>query len=87
MVDKVVMFGGTGFLGSRLTNILRDDYKIVLATRREGIISGMENVEYKHYSDSIDSYLSIIEGADIIVNFSGTSSAGKRWNDEYKKTM
>lgn len=87
MVEKVVMFGGSGFLGSRLTNILRDSYKIVLATRSKGKISGMENVEYTRYSDNVDSYLSIIEGADIVVNFSGASIAGRRWNEEYKKLM
>jgi uncharacterized protein len=87
MVEKVVMFGGSGFLGSKLTNILRDDYKIVLATRCEGKISGIRNVEYSSYSDNIDSFLSIIEGADIVVNFSGASIAGRRWNEEYKKVM
>jgi len=87
MVEKVVMFGGSGFLGSRLTNILKDDYRIVLATRSEGKISGIKNVEYTHYSDNIDSYLSIIEGAGIVVNFSGASIAGRRWNEEYKKVM
>lgn len=87
MVEKVVMFGGSGFLGSRLTYILKDDYTIVLATRSKGKISDIKNVEFSHYSDNIDSFLSLIEGTDIVVNFSGASIAGKRWNEEYKKVM
>ena len=87
MVEKVIMFGGSGFLGKRLTSRIKDDYHVILATRSKNIKQDINNAEYVHYDENLESVLSIIDGSDIVVNFSGASIAGKRWNDEYKKVM
>ena len=87
MVDKVVIFGGLGFLGSRLVNVLKEDYKIILASRNASMLSNINNVETVQFSYEVESFVRIIKGSDIVVNFSGASIAGRRWNDEYKKIM
>lgn len=87
MVDKVVIFGGSGFLGSRLVNVLKEDYRIILASRNNSKLSNNNNVETVQFSYEVESFIRIIEGSDIVVNFSGASIAGRRWNDEYKKIM
>lgn len=87
MAEKIVIFGGSGFLGRRLTYELKDNYEIFLATRNKDRKSSVNNAEYINYQENTDSILSLIEGSNIIVNFSGASIAGRRWDEEYKKVM
>lgn len=87
MVERIVIFGGTGFLGTRLTNKIKNSYEITIATRGNNLSNKIEGVTYKTFSYSSESFREIIEDSNIVVNFSGASIAGKRWNDEYKKIM
>lgn len=88
MVEKILIFGGTGFLGSRLINNLVKDYDITVASRNACKVSKkVNNVKYSEFIYDENSFLNLIEGNDIIINFSGASIADKRWNDTYKKVL
>lgn len=87
MVERIVIFGGSGFLGKRLINILKNHYKIIVASRDPDSISKEDGIEYSAFKYDTVSFKNIIEGSDIIVNFSGASIAGRRWNEEYKKIL
>jgi len=45
MVERVVIFGGSGFLGKRLINNLKNHYQIVVASRNPDSISKEDGVE------------------------------------------
>lgn len=88
MVEKILIFGGSGFLGSRLINNLINDYEITVASRNPDNISRkIINVNYSKYKNDVNSFLNLIDGKNIIINFSGASIADKRWDDKYKKVL
>ena len=87
MVERIVIFGGTGFLGKRLLRNLKNHYQIVVASRNPDSISKEEGVEYSAFKYDTESFKNIIDGSNIVVNFSGASIAGQRWNKKYKKIM
>ncbi|MFA7360944.1 MAG: TIGR01777 family oxidoreductase [Candidatus Kapaibacterium sp.] len=87
MVERVVIFGGTGFLGKRLIKNLKNRYNIVVASRDPDSIIKEDGVEYSAFKYDTVSFKNIIDGSDIVVNFSGASIAGRRWNEDYKKIM
>ncbi|MFA5010997.1 MAG: TIGR01777 family oxidoreductase [Ignavibacteria bacterium] len=87
MVDRVVIFGGSGFLGKRLIKNLKGHYRIVVASRNPDKISKNNEVEYTAFNYDTESLKNIINGASIVVNFSGAPIAGQRWNEKYKKIM
>jgi len=87
MVERIVIFGGSGFLGKRLISSLKNQYKIIVASRNPDTIKREDGIEYSAFKYNTESFKEIIDGSDIVVNFSGASIAGKRWNHEYKKIM
>jgi hypothetical protein len=89
MVEKIVIFGGTGFLGKRLIDTLKNDYQIVVATRNAdaNLILESTNIKIEQYSNNVNSFTKIIEGSQVVVNFAGASIADKRWSNAYKKIV
>jgi uncharacterized protein len=91
MKENIVIFGGTGFLGRKIISELRGNFNITVATRNiQGAKSGLEDyndVKTAEYSSSPDSIAKINELADIVINLSGASIAGRRWNDKYKHEL
>jgi len=71
---KVVIAGGTGFLGTALATSLRaDGHQVVIISRHP---RGPDQVAWTDRSG--------IEGADAVVNLAGTSLDSGRWNDARK---
>ncbi len=87
MTERIVIFGGTGFLGGRLAEKLKNEYEITIASRNDNVENKTEGVTYRKFSYTTASFSELIDSADIVVNFSGASIAGRRWNEEYKKIM
>jgi uncharacterized protein (TIGR01777 family) len=85
---KVVIAGGTGFLGGALGRALvKDGNAVVVLTRRGGQSDpAMRYVRWVPDGTS-DSWTSDIDGADAVVNLSGESIAGKRWSADQKKRI
>ena len=89
MVEKIVIFGGSGFLGKRLIDALKNNFQIVVASRNADAVLNLKdkNIKIEQYSDNVNSYTDIIEGSQTVVNFAGASIADKRWSSEYKKIV
>jgi len=72
---KVVLFGSSGFLGSRVKLLLRgEDHELILPGRES----------FNQASDQFGS--AFIENQDIVMNFTG-APIGRRWNESYKKEI
>ncbi len=73
---RILLTGGTGFVGTALTEVLkRQGHEIVLLTRRDVPPPG--TTLSPHW----------LEGVDAIVNMAGESIAGGRWTTAYKQKI
>lgn len=78
MSQRILITGGTGFVGTRLRQLLVDrGAKVTIVTRSPQNRPVVAGVEYS----TLPSDLS---GFDAIVNLAGEPVAGKRWNDAVK---
>jgi uncharacterized protein len=74
---KAVITGGTGFLGSALAASLRTDgHHVTIVTRHP------RRPDEVAWTD-----LSVLDGADVVVNLAGTSLDSGRWNDARKAAI
>lgn len=82
---RIVIAGGTGFLGSALVAALRHDgHDAVVLTRRRD--TGAGGVTWTP-DGGAGPWASALEGADAVVNLSGESIAGRRWSDARKRAL
>lgn len=82
---KVVVSGGTGFLGTALTNTLvAKGYSVVILTRNPQKVTHTQNdVSYIHWDDAQKA----VDGSIAVVNLAGESLAGRRWTESLKKKI
>ena len=84
---KVVIAGGTGFLGTALTrSLLADGHDVVVLSRRVGARSQARVVTWVPDGDTGD-WMREIDGADAVVNLAGASIAEKRWTPTRKTEL
>jgi len=87
---KVVLTGGTGFIGDRVSHYLAEqEYEIVALTRRAGQKSphglNLRFVEWDAHS--LGAWAKELDGADAIVHLAGEGIFDSRWTDEVKKRI
>lgn len=91
MKENIVIFGGTGFLGRKIISELHGSYNITVASRNlqhaKSRIKEYGNVNSAEFSYTPESVSAITEGTDVVINLSGASIAGRRWNKEYKRIL
>ncbi len=87
---RIVIAGGTGFLGAALTRrLVADGHQIVILTRRIATtppVAGVQMVEWTP-TDAARLPGAAIDGADAIVNLAGESIAGRRWTAAHKQRI
>jgi uncharacterized protein len=86
---KVVIAGGTGFLGRPLTtSLLQDKHDVIVLTRGRDarIAAGARGVEWDP-SGETGTWAAAIDGAHVVVNLAGESIAGKRWSAAQKQRI
>jgi uncharacterized protein len=87
-MKNVLIAGGTGLLGSRLSEILMEKgYKVSILTRKPG---KTDNPNYTYYIwDPAKREITdeAIQKADYIVNLAGANIGGNRWTESYKKLL
>jgi len=85
---KIVVAGGSGFIGSKLIQRLTEDKnEIVLLTRRQKIISRTQNDLIKTVQwdgKTLGNWVEYVDGSDVVINLSGENIANKRWSKEQK---
>ena len=88
MSKKIIITGGTGFLGSSLIDdLVTIDYKVVVFTRSAEKHKNTNSIEYIEWIPDIDYLTQQINGSFAIINLAGAPIAGKRWTAEYKKKI
>lgn len=83
---KVILFGGTGFIGKAL---LSDpsfaSYRKIVVSRNPGNQKNESNTEYVGYDRSVLSEL--IEGSFAVINLAGANIGDRLWTDARKKLL
>jgi uncharacterized protein (TIGR01777 family) len=78
---KIVVAGGTGFLGTPLVSQLRADGNDVSVLTRERPAPGQ--VMWSP-DGTAGPWATVIDGADVVINLAGESIAGHRWTATHK---
>ena len=88
---KIVLTGGSGFIGKRLIQKLATArYDVVLLTRNVADVhmEAWPSVAVKQWDGkSCGSWATEVDGADAIINLAGESIAGKRWSPLQKEKI
>lgn len=87
-MKNVLIAGGTGLIGSRLSEILTiKGYKVSILTRSK---SKSDNPDYTYYiwdPSKREIPDEAIQKSDFIVNLAGVNIGGSRWTESYKKLL
>jgi uncharacterized protein len=85
-MKNVLIAGGTGLVGNRLSQILRDrGYTVFHLSRRENLQAEFPAYAWDIAKQTID--IRAIEKADFIINLAGSGIADKRWSNARKKDI
>ena len=83
---KILIAGGTGLIGQRLTTLLQlEGFSVSYLSRKEGIKNGIKCFKWDPTANSID--VNALEGITHIINLAGESIAGNRWSDSFKEKI
>ena len=78
---RIVVAGGSGFLGGVLTAAWRDDgHKVKVLTRRA---RSADDVQWAPASGGVE-WATVLEGADAVLNLAGAGIADERWTTARK---
>src|SRR3954469_15686773 len=85
-IMNIVIAGGTGFIGQKLTDVLLGKgHKIVILTRKDQQPSG--NVSYVKWLEEGTYPETEIGKADVFINLAGVSINNGRWNANHQKQI
>ncbi len=83
-MSRIVVAGGTGLLGTALAGALRRDGRTVVVLTRHP----RQDQEVRWSTDERDrSWMSVLDGADAVINLAGVSIAGGRWTTAHKAAI
>ncbi len=83
---NILITGGTGLVGSRLTELLQaKGHQISYLSRSKKALPNIQVYEWNVNTNSIDA--ESIKKADVIINLAGAGVADKMWTDSYKKEL
>jgi uncharacterized protein (TIGR01777 family) len=85
---KIVIAGGTGFLGRALAaRLAAAGHEIVVLTRRDQPAQATHRAVTWSPDGNPGVWAGEIDGSDVIVNLAGESIAGRRWSPEQKQRI
>ncbi len=83
---KILITGGSGQIGTRLTEILLErGHEVVHLGRSAGIKNGVQTYQWDYTKNYIDT--DSLVGVDYIFNLVGAGISSKRWNEQYKNEI
>ncbi|MFC5271555.1 TIGR01777 family oxidoreductase [Adhaeribacter terreus] len=86
MAGKILITGGTGLVGTRLTEMLIDSgYEVAHLSRQPNNFSRYKAFRWDLKQNYIDDHA--INWADYIINLAGASVGDEKWTDERKKEI
>lgn len=81
---KILITGGTGFVGSQIVNrLIREGHIITVVTRSPKRYKE-EAAKNQRFVSWDDDFVPLMEETDIVINLTGESLFGQRWTDEVK---
>lgn len=89
-MKKIVIFGGSGFIGQHLIEELKDDYEIIILTRDPSKVDSAshKNVSIQTYSlNDPKSLLPLFEETDGVINLAGQNIGDKSWSADFKNQI
>lgn len=89
-MKKIVIFGGSGFIGQHLIEELKDDYEIIILTRDPSRVDSAshKNVSIQTYSlNDPKSLLPLFEETDGVINLAGQNIGDKSWSADFKNQI
>jgi uncharacterized protein len=87
---KIVIAGGSGFLGTALSRELTGhQHAVTILTRQQNPPHRLPGVAYTHWTPNGQSgpWATALDGADAVVNLAGESIAAKRWSAAQKEKL
>jgi len=83
---KIVIAGGSGFVGQKLTeNLLNEGHEIIILSRKASKIE--DKVKYVEWLQEDTSPENEIVAADAFINLAGVSINEGRWTEEHRKKI
>lgn len=88
---NVLIFGGTGFVGSNLTNeLLENGYQVYIVTRNpqktaNRLGNRIQVIEWDNFSSLSSSYN--LDQIDAVINLAGESIGNRRWTNSVKEEI
>ena len=88
---KVLIFGGTGFVGRNLTDeLLTNGYQVFVVTRNRkkpvnDLVSKVKIIEWDNNSPL--SSIGELQDIDVVINLAGESIGNRRWSNSVKKEI
>jgi uncharacterized protein len=87
---RIVIAGGSGFLGTALTQALvNDGHDVTILTRRAAVPRGAGRRTLVTWlpDGKAGSWAAALDGTDAVINLAGESIAAKRWSTEQKQRI
>ncbi len=82
---KIIVAGGTGFIGRKLVQDLSSENELLVLTRKN--LENQDNIRYLKwdiFNQDITFLSEAISGYDSIINLTGESISNKRWSNKEK---
>lgn len=87
-MKTIVITGGTGFIGRRLSDYLKNNYKIIHISQSGRAYKDIPCYKWDPNKKTIsEEGKKAIQNADVIINLSGANIAERRWDDQYKNII
>ncbi|KIL47161.1 TIGR01777 family oxidoreductase [Jeotgalibacillus campisalis] len=85
---KILLSGGTGFIGQAITKLLTaEEHEVYILTRNPDKHKGTSQVHYVEWLTENASPENTLPPIDAIINLAGESINNGRWSDEQKKKI
>jgi uncharacterized protein (TIGR01777 family) len=85
-MTKIVIAGGSGLVGKKLTQMLTENgHEVAWLTRNGKAKSTIKLFEWDIKNQTIDK--AVLDFAEVIINLAGAGVADKKWSDAYKKEI
>lgn len=85
-MNRIIIFGGSGFIGRRLVGLLKDDYMITVISRNPEIVKNKfpARIKVDTFPDKTTTLALLFDEADGVINLAGENIGGGRWTPDFK---